>query len=141
MLFLGWRLVLLLAFMATAYFTQPLGMVFTANEEPQILATSHAPLWQRAVCNWDGGHYLRLGAHGYRANEPDGFCFCPMFPILLGALHSLGLGLVAGVILLNTVAAAAAAVICTGWQLIMAWTALEPSGQSCFSWYFRLRIS
>jgi Mannosyltransferase (PIG-V) len=61
--------------------------------------------------NWDGTHYLRLAAHGYRAAEHDGFRFVPLFPIAVSALHSLGLGLVAAGILLNAAAGGVAAVV------------------------------
>jgi Mannosyltransferase (PIG-V) len=110
--FLGWRIALLLAFMATAsmFTPQPFGPAI-AGEEPQIVALSRVPLWQSGTFNWDGTHYLRLAAHGYRAGEHDGFRFFPLFPIAVSALHSLGLGLVAAGILLNGAAGGVAAVV------------------------------
>lgn len=102
-LFLGWRIVLLLAFMAAAYF-------FSVQTE-WMANSGDQPLWQRAVCNWDGGHYFRLAAYGYRAAAPDDFRFFPLFPMLLGALHWLGFGLVTGGMLLNAVAAGVATVV------------------------------
>ena len=63
----------------------------------------------QGVVKWDGAYYLEIAKNGYPLDQLTWPAFYPLFPLLIRAVHYIGLGWVAAGIFVNSLATVVAA--------------------------------
>lgn len=73
-----------------------------------VLGRSLSAMLQAPVVRWDAAWYLAIAAHGYALHDgytpPPRTNFFPLYPLLVGSLHAIGMPLVLGALLVSVVA-------------------------------------
>ena len=88
LIFIIWRVILLLIVALAPYFIPQFGAKFPYSEE--TLVSSNLPYWIWSFGNFDGVHYLRIAQDGYAYQFTQ--AFFPFYPILIKLVSFLTFG-------------------------------------------------